>query len=180
MRRVRQSGAPETRKAMPVSHSHQFLCVSFKPADAGDQHRIGGIGDVPDLMRLAAERAQHVDRVGIALGQGLAVADPHHLRAAGFIFSFLPGNVAQIFRMRGIGDVDDRGAVRLGLAGQRIDRRGNVVGAAVMADIGDPAVALMMDGRLIGAARLQIVVADQLHVGGFGRRADHLLLRRGA
>ena len=59
----------------------------------------------------------------------------------------------------------------------RIDRRGNLVGAAVMADIGDPAVALMMDGRLIGAARLQIVVADQLHVGGFRRRADHLLLR---
>ena len=79
--------------------------------------------------------------------------------------------------MRGIGDVDDRGAVRLGLAGHRIDRIGNVVGAAVMADIGDPAVALMMDGRLIGAARLQVVVADQLHVGGFGRRPDHLLLR---
>jgi hypothetical protein len=31
MRRVRQSGAPDTRKAMPVSHSHQFLCVSFNP-----------------------------------------------------------------------------------------------------------------------------------------------------
>ena len=142
----------------------------------GDQHRIGGIGDVPDLMPCAAERAQHVDRVGIALRQGLAVADAHHLRAAGFVFAFLAGNVMQIFRMRGIGDVDDRGAVRLGLAGHRIDRIGNLVGAAVMADIGDPAVALMMDGRLIGAARLQVVVADQLHVGGFGRRADHLLL----
>jgi hypothetical protein len=35
----------------------------------------------------------------------------------------------------------------------------------------------MMDGRLIGAARLQIIGADQLHVGGFGRRPDHLLLR---
>ncbi|OIQ66691.1 hypothetical protein GALL_517390 [mine drainage metagenome] len=31
MRRVRQSGAPDTRKAMPVWHSHQFLCVSFSP-----------------------------------------------------------------------------------------------------------------------------------------------------
>ena len=49
-----------------------------------------------------------------------------------------------------------------------------------MADIGDPAVALVMDGRLIGAARLQVVGADQLHVGGFRRRADHLLLRMGA
>jgi hypothetical protein len=64
----------------------------------------------------------------------------------------------QIFRVRGIGDVDDRGPVRLGLAGQRIDRIGNLVGAAVMADIGDPAIALMMDGRLIGAARLQVVI----------------------
>ena len=49
-----------------------------------------------------------------------------------------------------------------------------------MADIGDPAVALMMDGGLIGAARLQVVVPDQLHVGGFRRRADLLLLRRSA
>ena len=54
------------------------------------------------------------------------------------------------------------------------------VGAAVMADIGDPAVALVMDGRLIGAAGLQVVVPDQLHVGGFGRRPDHLLLGKGA
>src|ERR1700744_1778003 len=45
-----------------------------------------------------------------------------------------------------------------------------------MADIGDPAVALMMDGRLIGAARLQIAVPDQLHVGSFGRRPDLLAL----
>jgi hypothetical protein len=51
-----------------------------------------------------------------------------------------------------------------------------IVGAAVMADIGDPALALMMDGRLIGAARLQVVIADQFHVGGFGRRADDLAL----
>ena len=102
---------------MPVSHSHQFLCVSFKPADARDQHGIGGIGDVPDLMRLAAEGPQHVDRVAVALRQRLAVADPHHLRAAGFVLAFLARKVAQIFRLRGIGDVDDRGAVRLRLAG---------------------------------------------------------------
>jgi hypothetical protein len=35
----------------------------------------------------------------------------------------------------------------------------------------------MMDGRLVGAARLQVVMPDQFHVGGFGRRPDHLLLR---
>ncbi|OIQ66690.1 hypothetical protein GALL_517380 [mine drainage metagenome] len=131
-------------------------------------------------MRLAAESAQHIDRIGIALGQGLAVANAHHLRAAAFVFSFLSGNVMQIFRMRGIGDVDDRGAVRLGLAGHWIDRVGNLVGPAVMSDIGDPAVALVMNGRLIGAAGLQVVVAHQFHVGGFGRSPDHLLLGKGA
>ena len=45
-------------------------------------------------------------------------------------------------------------------------------GAAMMADIGDPAVALMMDGRLIGAACLQVVVADEPHIAGFRRVAD--------
>ena len=101
----------------------QALVRVLQAADPRDQHRIGGIGNVPDLMRFAAESAQHVDRVAIALRQRLAVADAHHLRAAGFVFAFLPGNVAQIFGLRGIGDIDDRGAVRLGLAGLRIDRR---------------------------------------------------------
>src|SRR4029077_1207708 len=38
----------------------------------------------------------------------------------------------------------------------------------------DPAIALMMDGRLIGAACLQIAVADKSHIGGFSRCADFL------
>jgi len=33
-----------------------------------------------------------------------------------------------------------------------------------------------MDGRLVGAAGLQVVIADQFHVGGFGRSPDHLAL----
>ena len=87
---------------MPVSHSHQFLCVSFSPpAIRRDQHRIVGVGDIPDFMRLAAEGAQHVDRIGIAFRQRLAVADAHHLRAAGFIFSFLAGNVGRYFGCAG-------------------------------------------------------------------------------
>jgi len=44
---------------------------------------------------------------------------------------------------------------------------------------GDPAVALAMDGGLVGAARLQIGPADQPHVRGLRRRADLLLLRDG-
>src|SRR5216684_2557778 len=31
IRRVRHPGAPETRYAMPLSHSHQFLCVPPSP-----------------------------------------------------------------------------------------------------------------------------------------------------
>jgi hypothetical protein len=36
---------------------------------------------------------------------------------------------------------------------------------------------LLVDQPLIGAARLQVAVPDQFHVGGFGRSPDHLLLR---
>src|SRR4029077_7481567 len=49
---------------------------------------------------------------------------------------------------------------------------------AVMADVGDEAVALLMDGRLVGAAGLQVVQADEAHVTGLGRVADLGRLRR--
>ena len=38
----------------------------LQPAEPRDQNGIGGVGDIPDLMRFAAEGAQHVDRVVIA------------------------------------------------------------------------------------------------------------------
>ena len=148
----------------------------LQPVQPGDQDRVGRIGDVPDLMRLAAEGAQHVDGGAIGAGQGAAVAHPHHLRAACLVGARGARQMAQILRIGGIGDVDDRRAVGLGLSGHRIDRCRNVVGAAVMADIGDPAVALAVDRRLIGAARLQVAPAGQPHVRGFRRRADLLLL----
>ncbi|MEJ0068815.1 MAG: ABC transporter permease [Pseudomonadota bacterium] len=72
------------------------------------------------------------------------------------------------------GHVDDRRAVESGWAGQRIDRLGHRVGAAVMADIGDPAAVLRMDQRLVGAARLQVAPAHQVHVMAVG-----LVLRQG-
>ena len=125
--------------------------------EADDQFRIGRIGDVPDFVRRAAKGAQQIDRARIALRQILAVADPRHLPAAGFVSALLSGEMAQINRMRRIGDVDDRRAVEFGLSGQRIHRLLDRVGAAMVADIGDPAIALMMNGRLIGRAPLQIV-----------------------
>src|SRR2546421_12817339 len=106
-------------------------------------------------MRLAAESAQHINRIAVTLGQCLAVTDTHHLRAAAFIFSLLPRDVAQVLRMRRIGDVEDRSAVRFGLPGDWIEWSGNGIGAGVVAEIGDPAVALLMDGRLYGSAVVQ-------------------------
>jgi hypothetical protein len=82
--------------------------------------------------------------------------------------------MGEVFRMRRVGHVDDRGAVVFGLPSQRVDRLLGFRNAAVMADIGDPAVALVVDDRLIGTARLQIAVADQRHVAGLG-----ILLRQG-
>jgi hypothetical protein len=84
----------------------------------------------------------------------------------------------QIFRMRRIGHVYDRSPAVFGLPGQRIDGLRHVAGAAVMSDIGDPPIALMKDGGLVGAAVLQVVVPGEPHVAGFGRRADFLALRR--
>ena len=48
-----------------------------------------------------------------------------------------------------------------------------------MADIGDIAVALAMDHGLVGAALLQVIVADEAHVLGLRRIADLRRLRRG-
>ena len=158
---------------MPVSHSHQLLCVSAQaPARLGHEHGLCRIGDIPDFVAGAAERAQQIHRVRIALGQRFAVADARHLRAAALAESFLAGKVREIFRLRRIGDVDDRGAVELRLSAHRVHRPRHVGRSAMVADIGDIAVALLVDGRLVGAARLQVVHADEAHVPGLGRIAD--------
>ena len=47
----------------------------------------------------------------------------------------------------------------------------------MMADVGDVPIALVMNGRLVGAAALQIVVADESHVHRFRRSTDLLFLR---
>src|SRR5215813_12237748 len=52
MRRVRHSGAPETRNAMPVSHSHQLLCVSRRPLTTMEM-RLGFAGSVTSQISCA-------------------------------------------------------------------------------------------------------------------------------
>jgi len=151
----------------------QFLWVSFSPPSRVDQKPdLAGSRDVPDFMRLAAiAGAAYRTALAVAFwGSAFAIAEcRNHLARARRprTWPSCPGIMPQIFRLRGIGDIDDGGAIWArpcpvrGLTGA-----GDVVGAAVMADIGDPAIALMMDGRLITRLRAcQVAGSDQLHVG---------------
>ncbi len=144
-----------------------ILMGAVQPVEATDELGMGRVRRVPDFMRRIAEGAQHIDRLGIALGQHLAVADAHHLRAARLVEPFLAGNMREVFGVMRIGHVDQGGAIELTLPVERIERLRLSVAAAVMADIGDPAAILRVDGRLIGAAPLQVVIARKGHVPGF-------------
>ena len=94
--------------------------------------------------------AQQVDLALIGVGEGAAVAHADHLRAApdsgvGSLLR-LAGYVGEIAGMSGVGDVHhEGGAVTFLHAGEGIGLR-----TAVMADVGDPALPLMMNRRLIG------------------------------
>ena len=140
--------------------------------DLGQQRRLGRVGDVPNFMCTSAEDPQHVGLARIALGQRLAVTDAYHLRAALLVMALQPWNVREVFWLRRIGHVDDRGTVVFGLSGESVDRLRHLGRSAVMPDIGDVAAALMMDRRLIGAAAVQIIVADEPHIVGFRRISD--------
>src|SRR5262249_37641153 len=76
-----------------------------------------------------------------------------------------------------VSHLDDRSAAEFRLPGEPIERLWHLRRAAMMADIGDVAIALMMNGWLIGAAPLEIIVADRAHVHRLGRRPDLLLAR---
>ena len=105
--------------------------------DDRQARRLGGIGHVPDLVTGVAGRAQQVHLALVGARQLAAVADPDHLRAAGLALTGLARNVGEVPRLLRVRHVDDRRAVAFLLAGERVERR-----AAVMADVGDPAVAL--------------------------------------
>ena len=146
---------------MPVSHSPPVLVGVDQPGflHGGDQNRARRRGHIPDLVAAAAHCAQQVDVAVDASGQIAAFARAHHL---GFAVSFPTRDVEQILRIFGIGDIHDRGAVALFGAGERI-----LVAAGVVADIGDPAIALLLNDRLVGATSLQVVVAHEPHVQRF-------------
>ena len=137
-----------------------------------DHLRLGRIGHVVDLVALTTEGAQQIHAVGIALAERLAVAHPRHLRGAGFAVADRARNVGEVFRISGIGHVEDRGAVELFLIIERIVRRRILLARPVVAHIGDVSPTLPEDCRHIGGARLQVVVADLPHVQGFRRLAE--------
>src|SRR5258708_5678049 len=138
-------------------------------ARAGSRRGAPRVGHIPHLLRLVAERPQEVGFVLVGSRQFRTGAHPHHLRPAVFRFSGLAGNVREVLGLLRVGHIEDRCAVVLLLAGERVQQ---VV--AVMPDVGDPAAALLVDHGLIGAAALEVVVADQLHVALLG-----LVLRLG-
>src|SRR6267154_550231 len=148
--------------------------VAFPPAlvralqlvDNGREARgLRRFGDVPDLVRGVAVVAQQIDLALVSLGELRAVAHAHHLRAARLVLSRLAWNMGDVARVLGIAHIEDGSAVLLLLAAERISRA-----AAVMPDVRDPAIALPMDERLVGAAALEVVRADQLHIVPFGLR----------
>src|ERR1700730_9626321 len=75
----------------------------------------------------------------------------------------LAWDMGHVLGMLGIGDVDERSPVGLHLAGEGVKLL-----ATMVADVRDPARALLLDNRLIGAAGLQVVVTHQVHIAGPG------------
>ena len=132
-----------------------------------DEHRgLFRYRHVPHLLTRIAEGAQQVGLFLIGPGQLAARADARHLRAArlapGHLAALFARNVKEQFRRPRVGHIQDRGAVLLHSRGERIDHA-----SAVRPDVGDPAVALPLDGRLVGGAGGQIVEADPAHVVRF-------------
>jgi hypothetical protein len=85
---------------------------------------MGRIGGVPDLVRGIAEWAQQINCVRVAFRQGFAVAHAHHLRAAAFVETRFTGDMREIFRMMGVGHIEDGGTVGLLYTGQRVQSLG--------------------------------------------------------
>ena len=116
--------------------------------------------DIPDFMCAATKRAQQVPLAFHAARQRVAAADAHHLRSAGAPV-FTGGNVREVFRVRGVGHVDDRRAAHFQFPGERIHERLLVV---VVTDVGDLPAVLADDERLVGGSSLEVVMANSLHV----------------
>src|SRR4029453_4635910 len=95
----------DSRVAFPVA----FVCVCEIRDDSGYEFRIARVGNVIDLVR-AARRPEQVDLSLVCIRQITAVTGPDHLRAARFTDSRAAGEMFEIARTRGMGNIDDRGS----------------------------------------------------------------------
>ena len=140
-----------------------FVRIAQSTNDHIHQRGFFGRGHVPDFVRGIAERAQEIKFIFIALGQIAPGTDTHHLRAAALGAALLPRYMKQRFRRARIGNINNRRAVKFRAAIERI----HLGRAAVMPDIGNPAIALLLDFRVISTARVQIDMSQKRHVAGF-------------
>ena len=133
---------------MPVSHSHQLLCVPLRPSTTRVTSR-----------RLLGSAVFQISRAELPHGRNrwTAFASP--------LGRVLPSQTRTICAPR-VAHIEDQGAVRLIGSGQRVPRVRRRLGPAMVADIGDPVPELFVDHRLVGAARLRVIIADERHVPG--------------
>ena len=146
---------------MPVSHSHQLLCVPVRLSTTVVS-LLGFAGSVTSQISCALPPSGR-SRYHLPFTPRGSVL-PLHTRticAPPVRRSSPVGNVGEVFGVRRIGHVDDRRPVRLQLAGQGIHERLLVV---VVTDVGDLPAVLVDDDRLVGGSSLEVVVANDFHV----------------
>ena len=138
LRRIEEALAEDGEAEVPRSRSEITIEVTATEVPSSELERLDG-----ELAALAAERP------GAPEEEVEGEAVPAHTGALRFAAS---RNVRDVFRLAGIGDVHDGRAVVLHLAGEQIRHR-----ARVVPDVGNVAIALLLDDRLVRAPRLQIV-----------------------
>ena len=147
-RRIAADQIRNARLALPEALVRLLQVVDH----SGEERRLFGNRDVPDLMPDAAQRAKQIELALVRLRQIGAAARAHHLRLTGSLRFAAARDVRNVFGLTRIGDVDHRRAVVLEFAGQHVRHR-----TGVMADIRDVPIALFLNDRLVGAARLHLV-----------------------
>ena len=144
---------------MPVSHSHQLLCVPVRLSTTVVS-LLGFAGSVTSQISCAlppSGRSRYhlplTPRGSVLPLQTRTICAPPVRRSSPV------GNVREVFGLRRVGHVDDRRPAHLQLAGQRIHERLLVV---VVTDVGDLPAVLIDDERLVGGSSLEVVMANEL------------------
>ena len=137
-----------------------LVAVAQTADDRRDQRRRLGDGDVVDFM-VGGRRAKQIHLVLVGAREVDTVAGAYHLGPARLAGPLRSLDVKQVSGPPRVGDVHDRRPVVVRCTDAGSGR------STVMADVGDPAVALMMHDRLVRRPGLEVVEADELHVVAF-------------